>query len=354
MVISWEGRELTKDIYIIKNSENNLCYIGQSTNCKQRLRQHQNAALRGERGCLWDAMREIGVGKFYCEILESNVLNFDERERYWIKQLNTIFPNGYNVATGGGGNKGNFCGIIANNSKIRDDAVLQSIYKELLHTDLSLTEIGRKYGVSYNVIGKINSGDCYRDEKFTYPLREFTLSKERLDRLTYDLKYSNLSYRELAELYHLSTIHIKAINSGRSQHRDYLDYPLRRVVFCDPDNMVAARIQKELLSTNKKYEEIAKQYGCSVATVRRIDYGEVHRDDRLQYPLQKRKLRESTVQEIHRLLLNTDMPIIKIAQKFGVSDATIKRINNGATKKYRDEYYQYPLRPLQPVSTIRA
>ena len=47
-------------------------------------------------------MNKYGIDKFSFEIIEEcdrEIL--DERERYWIKTLNTLEPNGYNILNGG-------------------------------------------------------------------------------------------------------------------------------------------------------------------------------------------------------------------------------------------------------------
>lgn len=52
-------------------------------------------------------MNKYGVDNFIFEIIEevpNKILN--EREVYWIKKLNSIIPNGYNMTTGGEGTPG--------------------------------------------------------------------------------------------------------------------------------------------------------------------------------------------------------------------------------------------------------
>lgn len=173
---------------------------------------------------------------------------------------------------------------------------------------------------------------------------DFTLSKNRLDRLIYDLKYSTLSYEELGNVYGISTNQVKAINYGSSWHMDYLKYPIRSMVF-NGDDTIYTMIQKDLLSTSIPYEEICKKYSCSFSTVNRINNGDTAFNELLSYPLRRvGKLSSTDVLEIHKLLVDDDISINDIAKRYGVSDATIKRINSGKTKKYYDERFSYPLR----------
>ena len=162
--------------------------------------------------------------------------------------------------------------------------------------------------------------------------------------MTYDLKYSNYSYDELAELYGISKTHVKFINAGRSWHRDYLTYPIRTIQFSGDDDTYK-KIQNDLLSTTIDFEILAEKYKCSLATIRRVNSGETKHDDNLKYPLRKiGKLSSEDVYVIHQLLLDNELSINEIADMFSVSDASIKRINSGKTKKYIDNRFTYPLR----------
>ena len=235
-------------------------------------------------------------------------------------------------------------GIENHNAVITSPEDLEGIINELKNTDYSLTDIGKHFGVKYGAIYDINNGFTYKQDNISYPIREFTLSKEKLDRLIYDLKYSNFTYEELGIMYNISTNQVKAINAGRSWHKDHLEYPLRRMVFSG-DNETYEMIQKDLLSTNLNYDLLAVKYNCSRATIIRINTGETYFNSRLKYPLRKiGKLSSEDVEKIHHLLIDDEVSINDIAIMFNVSEATIKRINSGATKKYKDDNYSYPLR----------
>ena len=337
---------MKKDIYIIRNTVNDLCYIGQSVNYKERFRKHCEEAKRNNytyKSYLYNAMNEIGIDKFYVELLESQVEDYNEKEVYYINKYNTLRPNGYNLAPGGMWYP-HLSGIENHNAVITSPEDLEGIINELKNTDYSLTDIGKHFGVKYGVIYDINNGFTYKQDNISYPIREFTLSKEKLDRLIYDLKYSNFTYEELGIMYNISTNQVKAINAGRSWHKDYLEYPLRRMVFSG-DNETYEMIQKDLLSTNLNYDLLAVKYNCSRATIIRINTGETYFNSRLKYPLRKiGKLSSEDVEKIHHLLIDDEVSINDIAIMFNVSEATIKRINSGATKKYKDDNYSYPLR----------
>lgn len=288
-------------------------------------------------------MNELGIDKFYVELLEKQVENYNEMEIYYINKLNTLRPNGYNLAKGGFWYP-HLSGVEHHNAVITSPEDLNAIIDELKNTNYSLTEIGKHFGVKYGVIYDINEGYTYKQDNIEYPIREFTLSEKKLERLFYDLKYSNYTYKQLGEMYGISFTQVKAINYGLSWHKDYLTYPVRQMVFSG-DNETYEKIQKDLLSTSVDYQVLAKKYNCSYNTILRVNKGETAFNNKLKYPLRKvGKLSTEDLQVIHQLLLDNDLSINEIASMFNVSDATIKRINSGKTQKYIDERFSYPLR----------
>ena len=108
--ISWEVIVKNKicGIYVIKNTVNDLCYVGQSIDILTRWVAHKNAAKNKKDSShyvkIHQAMNNIGIDNFYLEILEECPYEkLDDREIYWIKKLDS-YNNGYNMTTGGQGN----------------------------------------------------------------------------------------------------------------------------------------------------------------------------------------------------------------------------------------------------------
>lgn len=95
-------------IYKLTNGINGLGYVGATKNFKRRMGEHHwnYGDKRKIRTLVDKAIREYGWENFKQEILEvCDAEIAEERERYWIKELNTLVePNGYNCTTGG--NKG--------------------------------------------------------------------------------------------------------------------------------------------------------------------------------------------------------------------------------------------------------
>lgn len=90
-------------IYQIKNNINEKIYVGKTTRTLEaRFKEHKNR-VNERNSHLYLAMRKYGTENFFIEMLEECEDNFlDEREKYWIKILDT-YNRGYNETLGGEG-----------------------------------------------------------------------------------------------------------------------------------------------------------------------------------------------------------------------------------------------------------
>jgi hypothetical protein len=92
-------------IYLITDMTNYKQYVGLTTGpTEKRIRQHLNSAKSGT-VFLSDAISEHGVENFMYSIIDSanNRKDLKEKEKFWIRELRTQFPNGYNSHPGGCG-----------------------------------------------------------------------------------------------------------------------------------------------------------------------------------------------------------------------------------------------------------
>ncbi|MBR2773393.1 MAG: GIY-YIG nuclease family protein [Selenomonadaceae bacterium] len=86
-------------IYKITCKLNGLGYIGATNNFERRMAQHRRSKANTY---IAKAIHEHGWKNFKKEILEFCREEIaDEREIYWIKELGTKHPNGYNMTIGG-------------------------------------------------------------------------------------------------------------------------------------------------------------------------------------------------------------------------------------------------------------
>lgn len=94
-------------IYKATNKKTHLSYVGQTLrDLKFRKAEHLRRAQQADRTrptIFHKAISEYGSGEFEWTILEvcSSLEQLNEREKFYIKLLNTQSPNGYNQTTGG-------------------------------------------------------------------------------------------------------------------------------------------------------------------------------------------------------------------------------------------------------------
>ncbi len=223
---------MEKYIYKITNKENGLIYIGQTKDPDKRYKQHfLNARSREDEKnkILYQALTPETKENFEWTILEGPIENYNERERYWINFFNCKYPNGYN-ATDGGEEPPCFQGEdhpMADHSKEE----VEQIKVLLKTTDMSTEELSKKFNYNLSSINRINLGQLWFDENESYPLRP-TQTKawkdERADKIIYDLMYTNLTQKEIGKKYGVGRTTITAINRGQNHRRKNLSYPIRK------------------------------------------------------------------------------------------------------------------------------
>lgn len=92
-------------VYKIDNDFNDMCYIGQTKDFGERYSQHFTPSRRSDGGFdspLYVDMDKCGADRFSMTIIEEVDAEIgEEREQFWIRELNTLYPNGYNLTSGG-------------------------------------------------------------------------------------------------------------------------------------------------------------------------------------------------------------------------------------------------------------
>ena len=93
-------------IYLIENTVNGHKYVGQTrVKLKYRLHLHYLESKKFTQRPLYRAINKYGIGKFKVSILEKcDIEELDDKERYWISELNTFKDSQhYNCTDGGEG-----------------------------------------------------------------------------------------------------------------------------------------------------------------------------------------------------------------------------------------------------------
>lgn len=95
-------------IYLITNRLNSKKYVGQTVQTlKLRWKNHVEQAFAGQIDAIESlhvAIRESGPENFDVQQIDEGIanINLEEKEKAWIRRLNTLAPNGYNILAGGG------------------------------------------------------------------------------------------------------------------------------------------------------------------------------------------------------------------------------------------------------------
>lgn len=267
-------------IYCYTNKINGKKYVGQTNNEKRRIREHKSCAFN-EKSYSYNlpfhkAIRKYSFENFIYEKLEDNLDNqkeVDEREKYWIKEKQSLIgEHGYNILSGG-------------QEKFRKSSLNQEQIdgiKKMIKDGCSYNDIVKKYSISKTFISNINSGWYFYDEKEQYPLKAYRLDDETIQVLIDYLEESELSFRKIAEVMGLSESTVKKINYGTLRNGLVDSYPIRKIT---PVNKKAEIVIDLLLNTLYSKIEIMEEAGVSEATVIRINNGETHRKEDLTYPL---------------------------------------------------------------------
>lgn len=352
---------MKKDIYIIKNSVNNKVYIGQSINSAERWLSHIYNATYEQKSdkktqVIHRAMMKYGVDKFHYEIIEYQIENYDEREKYWISFYNSITPNGYNVSDGGNG-----CGAGLNNinSIFKEKSKLLECISEISSSKKTFANIGKKFGCSQEVISAINLGYRYKMDNFIYPLRDTDnrYSYQILKQIRYSLKHElDLSIKDISRKYKVDCSQVSNINQGKIYFVKNEKYPLRNKRVNDLKDEVVDSIINDIVNSDLCLSDIAAKYNISRTRISGINQGKYYVKSCLSYPLRaetdkrnkslKKFIDLSIIEEIHELL-QTDTSIKEIANRYNLSKSTICNINSGKCKKYALNKYKYPIRKLK-------
>lgn len=149
-------------IYKITNNVTGMSYVGNTSyDIQKRWKEHCNDSrkARCKYRSLYAAMNQYGLENFSISILdECTDTDANERETFWIKELNT-YENGYNDTTGGAGKPQVDYGMVV------------SVYKSTKNQ----RETARILGISNDSVYKI----LKKMSVETYPMTDAVATKKR-------------------------------------------------------------------------------------------------------------------------------------------------------------------------------
>ncbi len=222
---------MLKSIYKITNKINNKIYIGQSVRPFERFSQHcynkqTNISLINK------AIQKYGKENFNFEIIESDIENYNEREKYWIKYYNSMIPNGYNLTEGGEEPPVHYGSDNINTTHSLEE--VQEVKRLLKETNLSIKEIAEKTTYDGSAIERINIGKIWNDPNETYPLRILfnsnTKQQERWEKIVDLLLNTDFTQKEIAKMCGVQRSCVTMINNGKNGKRwntKNIPYPIR-------------------------------------------------------------------------------------------------------------------------------
>lgn len=179
-------------IYIICNKVNNKKYIGQTIQeINKRFNQHLQLRQSNKNQLIFKAIKKYGKENFYIKVLKDNINTYKDLnfyEEYYIKEYNSMTPNGYNMCPGGQKWRRAPLNIEEN---IKEKLILE--YKN----GKSSRELEIKYNISRPTIIKFLKENKVeiRNKSCKLPNRTSIITKEIL--LMYDL--NNISNTKIAK-----------------------------------------------------------------------------------------------------------------------------------------------------------
>ena len=288
--------------------DNDKSYIGLSNDIRRRMVEHCGKDLRDHpelpisRAIKTHKIKDIVILE---EIDADDREKLKEREIYWIKYFGTFEDKskGYNLTPGGDGASHG----VYNTSASLSQEQLDKIIDLLLNSSLTYEEI--KNIVKCNnikIITGVNTGEHYRNDKYTYPLRKkdikrfelenkqskFYNNEELLNKIIEALKNPQLSLKEISSLYDVSESTLILINAGKKYKMDSEVYPLRaknanqKRIFSEEEMTL---IKYLLQNTRKSMTEIATAVNCGDRkTISAINQGTRQKREDWEYPLRKK------------------------------------------------------------------
>ena len=220
-------------IYCYTNITNGKRYIGQTNNLERRKKQHLQDSIHCHKGHevshnlpFHAAIRKYGIDTFKFEILKTidtedwSIVN--KLESDYIKEFDTMAPNGYNLQSQGKANPG------LNKSKIPEETI-KNIIQDLKDKKY-IPGIAEKYQLSQSYISDINNGRCLHQEDEVYPLQQNRITEDEYWQIIDLIANTNYSLNKIAQYMGRHRDTIEKINKGHQKIIRAMwdgDFPIR-------------------------------------------------------------------------------------------------------------------------------
>lgn len=241
---------------IIDKPTNESLYVGKSTKYDNN-EEFQKSDYWGSGKYLKNVIKKYGTENLERKVLEQRIRNLEklkEKEEFWIKEKNTLYPNGYNLTDKSGGGD--------NISHHPDNKKIRKKMKDN-HADFS-NKNNPNYGNFWT--NKKKKEESEKKKHFYQTLEGKKLAKEHSEWVKHFLqtqegdKWRKKHSEEHSEKmkYFYSTLEGKKKKKAQSERMTGSNHPLaREVILISPDGV------PHQIKCYKKFCEDNKQYGLS-------------------------------------------------------------------------------------------
>lgn len=292
-------------IYKYTNKINGKTYIGQTNNLQKRFNGHKSEAFNsnasGYNLPFHAAIRKYGMENFNYETLEEiadgESLEFvNEREIYFIGYYHSLVSeNGYNITAGGNGCRKPPLTYEERleRSKLFSKEEIIDIQNRLIN-DEEYDDIEKIYSpkLKRTFLVNINTGTNFHNPNFDYPLKKNSKSRfsQKEIRAIKDRIILGDKYADIQKDFGIKSAgFLSMINTGKYFYSKEDTYPLCNKGCRKKDNEIWVQgMIKDILETDLSLKTICEKWGKSYATIKNINAGRSHRQDELEYPLRKK------------------------------------------------------------------
>lgn len=269
------------DIYCITNIENSKQYIGKAihvlnkkTPQKHGAYKRWNSHVKSSGGVIGNAIKKYGRDKFKVEIIcVCKTENEDELERYFIKEYNTLVPNGYNILEGGQGNHN----IIHSDQHHFYGKTFSDEYKQKL-SNAHKGEKNHNWGKNFNKEHKANLGQSiseskgdWTDEHFMELLR-LKKSQDNIIKITEEFKKktdSNITRDTISKIWNGTLKPIDKTILELDEYKNLIEFSRKKISgkrkFTDEEIYYIIELKKYEKSTIWASQEFEKKYNKKIA-----------------------------------------------------------------------------------------
>ena len=291
-------------IYIIRNTVNGKVYIGQSRRISNREYSHFHALEKGTHynKHLQRSYNTYGRDAFMFEVIEwCDVSELDEREKYYIKEYDSMNINkGYNNE--GGGNVGK---------------------------EVSERMREAKRGANNPMYGKKPSKETIEKLRKSARGHNTKLTEEQVYQLKEDL-VNGIPQKEVADKYGLTVAAVGKIQMCKNWQYVHSDINNDLIFFHEDERIYKHRMIRALEATGISRSEIARRVGVDIGTVLRV------LGTRSQFFRDSAKNKELQAKVVAEFLEGRNRK--EIQRKYGITDAKYVSLISEAYNKRREEH----------------